>query len=445
MTPSPEQLPVRRLGIASATAVVIASMIGTGVFTTTGFLVEALGSPFTVLAAWVVAGALALCGALSYAELAAALPRNGGEYQLLGRIYHPAVGFIAGVISLVVGFAAPLSASALAFGHYLAVVFPVVPPVGAAMGIIVLAALAHGLDVAWGARAQHLMTFVQIAVIAVMIAVGLTLGQPARVVDASTRFTADALLSPQFAVALIFVSFAYSGWNGAVYLAGEVKTPARTLPIALIAGTTIVAVLYVGVNVVMLAAVPARELAGVVEVANTAAVRLVGAGGGRLLSAVIAFALASSVSAMLMAGPRVYEAMGRDYSILEALAYRTRRGAPLVSVAVQTALALVMVVTATFGWLLGFIGFTLSICAMLTVVGVVVLRYREPDLPRTYRAWGYPVTPILFAGLSTWMALHSIVEQPASSLAGLAVIVVSALAYGVVMRVGKAGKTAVLT
>lgn len=426
--------PPARLGPGAATALVVASMIGTGVFTTTGLLVEALGSPLAVLAAWGAGGALAATGALSYAELVAALPRNGGEYQLLSRIYHPAVGFAAGVVSFVVGFAAPLAASALAFGRYASAALGWVHPAPLAMGVVVVFAVAHGVDVGWGARVQGALTSVLVLVILLATAVGLGLGDPARVLDAAASPALPAVLSPAFAVALVLVSFAYSGWNGASYVAGEVRAPSRTVPRSLVVGTALVTGVYLALNVAFLSAAPASDLAGVVEVAHVAAARLAGAGAARFVSAVVAVTLASSVGAMLLAGPRVAAEMGRDYPALAVLSRRTARGAPAAAVAAQAALALAMIATASFGALLAYIGFTLSACAGLTVLGVLVLRAREPRLVRPVLAWGYPVTPLLFVALSTWMISRALVDRPASSLAGAATVVISLLLYAVAAR-----------
>jgi APA family basic amino acid/polyamine antiporter len=223
-------------------------------------------------------------------------------------------------------------------------------------------------------------------------------------------------------VALVYVSFAYSGWNGAVYLAGEVRSPSRTLPRALLAGTAVVAVLYLALNAVFLASAPPGELAGVVEIGHVAATRLLGPGAGRALSALVALALAASVSAMLMAGPRVSAAMGQDYPALAPLARRTRHGGPAVAVGVQAAIATAMIATSSFGTLLVYVGFTLSLVAGLAVLGVFVLRRREPDLPRPVRTRGYPATPLVFVLLSAWMTAHALAERPGAALSGLATI-----------------------
>jgi len=425
----------RRIGTAAATALVAASMIGTGVFTTTGFLVRDLGSPLAVLGAWAAGGLLALCGALSYAELSGALPFNGGEYQLLGRIYHPSVGFAAGVVSLVVGFSAPLAASALAAGHYLAAAVPGLRPGVVAVALVVALSLLHALHVRLGARAQTAVTALEVALVLAFAAAGAVRGDPSLLAARPTPPSAGA---PAFAVALVYVSFAYSGWNGAVYVAGEVRDPSRALPRALVAGTALVAALYLALNAAFLASAPAAELAGVVEVGHVAAVRLLGPGAGRIASALVALCLASSVSAMLMAGPRVYESMGRDHRALAVLARRTRQGGPAAAVALQAALALAMIATASFGTLLLYVGFTLSLVAGLTVLGVVVLRRREPELARPYRTWGYPATPLVFVGLSLWMAAHAVVQRPAAAWAGLGTVGAALALHAALGRVRRA-------
>jgi APA family basic amino acid/polyamine antiporter len=418
----------RRLGLTTAVLLVVADMVGSGVFTTSGVLLEELGSPFSVLAAWLAGGFLALCGALTYGELTAALPENGGEYHLLGRIYHPAVGFTAGVISLAVGFSAPVALTSLAFGDYLAALVPGIPPVGAAAALVVLLSLLHALHVGAGGGVQNLFAAAKVVLILAFIGAGLALGDPVRLATGA-RSTLEALPSPAFAVGLILVFFAYSGWNGAAYLAGEVRDPGRTLPRALGLGTAIVIVLYLGLNAVFFMAVPASVLAGEVEVGHLAAVHLFGAEAGAIFSGAIALALISAVSAMIMAGPRVYEAMGRDCPRLAFLRRRSRRRGPVVSIALQGALSLIMIATSSFGALLAYVGFTLSICAALTVLGAVKLRLSEPRLRRPYRIWAYPVTPILFVVLAVWMVVHSLVERPAAALAGGGTIALGLVLY----------------
>ncbi len=416
-------IPIPRLiGPGTAVLAVVANMIGAGVFTTTGFLVRDIGSPSAILLAWGLGGLIALCGALSYAELVADISENGGEYRLLSRIYHPALGVCAGLVSLVAGFSAPIAASALAFGSYLHAIWAPASPALAGMVLIVIVSTLHALDVRAGGGVQNLFTVAKVLLIALFIGGGLLASDLGRLSAPTIAPLGESLLSPPFAVGLIFIAFAYSGWNAAAYLAGEVRNPTTNLPLALIAGTCLVAALYVGLNAVFLSSAPAAELAGKVEVGHVAATHLFGGRAGGLLSALIACALVSSVSAMTMVGSRVYEAMGTDFRALAGLRRESRFGGPARAIALQSTLAIVMVLGASFESLLTYIGFLLSLSAALTVAGVIVLRRREPERSRPYRAFGYPWTPIVFILFSAWMICHALAARPVQALAGLATI-----------------------
>lgn len=423
----------RRIKGRTAAFLVVASMVGTGVFTTSGLLLEDLRSTPVVLLAWVLGGVLALTGALSYAELVAALPHNGGEYQLLSTIYHPSVGFASGVVSFVVGFSAPIAASAIAFGQYLHAVWPAIPAMPAALVLVVGMCTVHAFRVGVGSGAQDVLTVFKIVLVVGFVAAGAAFIEPARL-GWSERGFVEASLSPAFAVALIYVTFSYSGWNAATYVAGELEDPGRALPLALIAGTAIVTVLYLAVNVVFLAGAPPEALSGEVAVGHVAASHLLGETAGTALSLIIALGLVSTVGALIMTGTRVLDAMGRDHGPLARLAQRATGGGPFVAVALQGVAAVIMVATSSFDALLGYIGFTLSIFAALTVLGVIVLRVRQPELERPYRTWGYPVTPIVFVALMTWMILWSVSEAWRSALWGAATIGVGLLLWLAVRR-----------
>ncbi|NOZ86184.1 MAG: amino acid permease [Deltaproteobacteria bacterium] len=408
---------------------VVADMIGTGVFTTTGFLARDLQSGTAVLAAWLVGGFIAFCGALSYAELISAIPVNGGEYRLLSRLFHPALGFLAGFISLFVGFSAPIAASALAFGKYSSTVMPSVPPLLSALLLIGLFTFLHAFHVILGGTFQNIFTALKLLLIIGLATAGLVGGDPGRVLASDSPSFLTTAFSPIFAVGLIFVYFSYSGWNAAAYIAGEVKRPSLYLPVALLAGTGTVTLLYVLLNWSFLASAPLQDLSGKIEVGHIAATRLFGPGAGKLVSTLIALALVSSVSAMMMAGPRVYQAMGEDFSRLSFLRLRTRHHAPIVAVLLQGSVAALFAITATFEVLLTYIGFTLSLCAGLTALGVIRLRTRHREINRPYSVWLYPVPPILFAGLSSWIALYSLVEQPMAGVAGIVTIGIGLASY----------------
>ncbi len=415
------------LGLFSAMAVVVASMIGTGIFTTTGFLVTDLNDVIPVLIIWLVGGFLALCGAWAYGELSAAIPRSGGEYHFLSRIFHPLLGFLAGWISLIVGFSAPIAAAAIAFSKYIAAVLPSFPTLVGAVGLIVLLSITHIADVKLGSYVQNFFTVLKVVLICIFIVGGLH--HPPVVPLQITNPNWRVMLSPAFATGLIFVFFAYCGWNGATYIINEVKRPRKIIPLALLFGTALVMLLYLLLNLVFLRAVPLSELSGTVEVGHLAATRLFGVTAGKLISSLIAIVLVSTVSAMIMTGPRVYHTIGQDFPLFKKLSSESARGTPLIAICLQAIISIVIVFTATFDMLLNYIGFTLSLSTGLTVAGVIVLRNREPDLKRPYRTWGYPVTPILFIMLSLWMVMHNLIIRPFESIIGIMTIVIGIIIY----------------
>jgi APA family basic amino acid/polyamine antiporter len=424
--------PERPLTLPHALALVVSSMVGTGVFTTAGLMLDAVGSPRLVLATWAAAGLLALAGAAVYAELGAMMPRAGGEYVYLSRAFHPVLGFLSGFVALVVGFAAPTAAGALAFGGTLAALLPAVPPRAAAFALIALTTALHARDVRRANGAQAAVTGLVVLVIAVFVVAALASGRAdwSRLAVSPSKAGGAGPL----AVSLVYAAYAYFGWNGAAYVAGEIRDPQRTLPRALVGGAALVTALYLALNAVFLAAAPASALAGQVDVAAVAARALFGARGGAALTALVAVALAASVSALAMTGPRVVQAMAEDRVFFRALARLNARGAPTRAVLVQGALAALGVATSAFEPLLVYAGFTLSLSAAATVAGAFVLRHREPEAPRPHRALAWPWSGLAFLALSGFMTVFAIRERPIESAAGFATLVVGGGAWALWRR-----------
>jgi APA family basic amino acid/polyamine antiporter len=433
------------LGLWSATLLVVANMVGTGIFTTSGFIIQELGHPLALLACWGVGGLYALAGALCYGELGARYPRAGGEYVFLRESFGEAAAFLSGWISLLVGFSAPIAAAAMAFAAYCLAAagggFPPglqvtwrgltllnLSPATLLAGAAILAlSLLHCHSLLWGSRVQNLLTLFKIALIVAFVLGGLGWGRGdwAHIAVAPT---ADLWLPGRFAVSLVLVSFAYSGWNAAAYLGGEISRPARNIPLALASGTLLVTLLYLLLNLTFLYALAPGDMAGVLEVGERAALALFGPGISHLLAGAVALSLLSLISAMIMTGPRVYLAMAQDGLFFAGLGRRGSRGTPGNAILLQAGLALLLVLTASFDYLLLFIGVTLSLFSLLTVAGLLLLRRRDPrpDLP--YRTVGYPLTPLFFILLTLWIAGFSLHARPVLSLAGLA-----ALASGLVL------------
>jgi basic amino acid/polyamine antiporter, APA family len=417
--------PRSSLGFAAALATVVANIVGTGVFTTLGFQVLGTTDGFALLALWGVGGLIALAGALCYGELSAAIRGSGGEYRFLGRIYSPAVGTVAGWVSVAVGFAAPVALAAMALGRYAGPLLQI-PAGPLAVAAIVAATGVHLLAPEVGGKVQVAVTTLKVLLIVAFVAVGLA----APSTDLAFAPSAESLgqmTSGSFAISLIFVSYAYTGFNAAAYFQGEVTDAERNVPRSLVSGTLLVTALYMGLNWVFLRTTPITELAGQVEVGAIAAERIFGPAGGRLMSGVIALLLISTISAMTLAGPRVIEAMAEEHPPLRPLAERTPTGSPRRAVLLQGALALLFVLTDSFEGILTYAGFTLNLFLVLAVVGVLVLRRREPALPRPYRVWGYPWTPLFFAAFSIWSLLVVVRDRPMEAVGGVVTLGVAAL------------------
>ena len=417
----------RKVGLITCTALAMANMIGTGVFTSLGFQVQALHSPFLILLVWLLGGVVAFCGALSYAELSAALPRSGGEYNFLSAIYHPAIGFMSGFVSLAVGFSAPIALSAMALGKYLAAALPGVSATSVSVVVVLLLAAMHSLTVRASGNFQVVITALKVALICAFIALGFYLGGSLFFVPQKGDFA--LAFSGPFAVSLMFVLYSYSGWNAAAYIIGEVREPQRIVPSALLLATIIVTILYVLLNAIFLASGPANAFAGKIAVGEIAARNLLGEQGGRVMAALISGGLISSVSAMTWAGPRVAQAVGRDFPALRFFARTSPGGVPRVAIAVQTLLVLIMLATATFEAVLLYAQFSILACSLLTVLGVLVLRWRQPDLPRPFRCFGYPLTPIVFLALNLFAMVYTALERPQQALAGLATLLLGIALY----------------
>jgi len=428
----------RYISYYTATAVVVSNMIGTGVFTSLGFQVAGIHSGFALIALWLLGGIASLLGALCYGELGAALPRSGGEYNYLSKIYHPAVGFLSGWVSATVGFAAPVAAASMAFAEYFKRGTDMHPLMLAgrdcssallATSIIVLVSGIHFLKVHIGSRFQNIFTSVSILTILFIIVNGLFAGHTG---DASFAPSASAfhdILSPSFAISFFFVSFAYSGWNAAAYIAGEMNNVQENLPKALLRGTVFVTLLYILLNFVFLYTTPMADMAGKKEVGFIAATSIFGTLGGKIMAVIIAVKLISTISSMTLAGPRIISVMGEDLSVFKMLSVKNKHNVPATAILTQSCIALLFVFTASFDQIIRFIGFTLNLFTFLTVLGLMILRIREPDLPRPFKTPGYPVTPLIFLAISLWLIWFGVSAEPLESLAAIGIVLSGLVIY----------------
>ncbi len=438
-----------RYSTGTAIAVVVANMVGTGVFTSIGFQILDIQSSFVLLMLWLVGGLLALCGALTYAELASRLPRSGGEYNLLSQLYHPAVGFISGWVSLTVGFAAPTALAAMTFAAYLDSAVGHLLPVNrqlAALLLVLVITVVHGRDHKASGGLQNWFTLIKILLIALFVcAVTLSTDTPQPVHLLPSAGDGTLLLSSAFAVSLIYVNYAYTGWNAATYITGEIENPARSVPLVLIGGTAIVIVLYLALNATFLYAVPMDLLAGKVEAGVIVAENTFGALGAMLMGGMLSLLLISTVSAMLMAGPRVLQVMGEDFRLFRLLAVKNAGGVPRRAVYTQGALAALFILTSTFESVLVFSGFILGLSSLATVLGIFVLRARhgegrQPGVA-AYRTWAYPLPPLIYSAIMLWTLGFITVDRPLEARAAAVIIVLGLVSYLLTERHSRAGKS----
>lgn len=435
MQPAPTYSPCMstesRYGPYAAASVVVANMIGTGVFTSLGFQLLDIQSTFPLLMLWVVGGVAAFCGAITYAELGAAIPRSGGEYIFLSRIYHPAAGFVSGWISASIGFAAPTALAAITFGAYLSSVFPTLPEVWLAVGLVCVLTAIHATTHRNSSVLQSSFTTLKVVLIVGFCLAALVLTPaPQPVALLPTSGDGTLIFSSAFAVSLIYVSYAYTGWNAATYLTSELEDAQRSLPWILGGGTALVLVLYVALNYAFLRAAPAAEMVGQVEVGYIAATYIFGPVGAKIMGITLALLLVSTVSAMIVAGPRVLHVIGEDYPTFRLLARTNADGIPTTAIVTQAGLAILFIVTASFESILVFSGFVLGLNSLLTVAGVFVLRVREPDLVRPYRTWGFPITPVIYLGLTAWTLTYLALDRPLEAGVALLLIVAGGVLYG---------------
>ena len=419
-----------KIGFLTATALVISNMVGTGIFTSLGFQLVEIQHCASILALWLVGAVIALCGALVYGEIGSAIPRSGGEYVYLGKIYHPVLGFLSGFISMTVGFAAPAAISSIAFGTYCIRVFDLPSPIPPAALLLCLLTILHCFHNRMSAALQLTVTTVNICMMLFFIVAGLrtALPVPRGFCSPDVNMLKD-LVKPACAVALVFVTYAYTGWNAAAYIAGELDRPQMILPRSLVAGTVLVGFLYLLMNFTFLATAPAHELAGQLEVAFISARYIFGLAGAKITASMICLLLVASVSSLVFIGPRITAEIGKDIPLLGFFSVLSRTGIPVRAILLQFTISLSLILTTTFEQALTYVGFTLNLCSLLVVGGVVVHRKRYPYDLRPFTTPLYPVPVVLFCAFMIWNLVYLLIERPVQSLAGLATLCAACCVY----------------
>jgi APA family basic amino acid/polyamine antiporter len=432
----------RQLGIFPATNIVVANMIGAGIFTTSGLLMAGLNDPVLMLSLWFIGGIIALCGALSYGELGAAMPGAGGEYLFLSKLYHPVFGFLSGWVSFIVGFSAPIAASAIGFSEYFCRAIPAIPafldtegimdPVATktllSVTVILVFSFIHYRGIKSGALIQNVLTILKVSLIVFLLLAGFLSGK-----GDMANFTAGEGVTHGLAgwktigLSLMWIMFAYSGWNASTYLGAEIKNPAKTLPRSLILGTGIVMFLYLSINVLYIYGIKPDEMKGVISVGGLAMGNLFGRSADTLFSLLISFALFSSLSAFIIIGPRVYYSMAKDGLFFKSVSkIHPRFQVPSNSILLQCAMAVILTLSGTFEQVLTYMGFALGIFPVLTVVGVFRLRINDRQ---AIKMAGFPVTQIIYILTGVTILILAFLERPAESSIALLTVAAGIPAY----------------
>jgi basic amino acid/polyamine antiporter, APA family len=429
----------RRLGPLDAAVIVISNVIGVGIFTTPGIVATMVPNPGVMLAVWAFGGALAFAGALAYAELAARRPQAGGEYVYLRESFGGLAAFLTGWTSFVAGFSGAIAAGAVGLTAYLDRLLPGVGHSSAvAVAFIIALALVHARGLGPGRVVQTALTLLKVGALVAFVVIGFAVAVPAS--PGVAAGPPPPVRLPMLLLALVFVMFSYSGWNAAVYVAEEVREPSRNVPLGLAIGTAAVVGLYLSLNALYLRVVPHAELSGTVSVGELAAARLFGPAAATMFAGVAIIIILSSMSAMTVAGPRVYFAMARDGAFFPAAArvhpkYRT----PAVAIFAQAIWSAILVLSGTFDQLLTYTGFAIILFSALAVLSLFFVRRRGEDT-KTFRAWGYPWAPAVFSLVGFAIVGNTIVNAPRPAFAGLAVMFAGVPLYWWMKRTNRAGR-----
>lgn len=442
---------MRKLGLWPGVGLVAANMIGAGVFLSAGFMAQDMG-PGPILLAWLVGAVLALAGATAYAAVARLVPRSGGEYRYLSELLHPALGYLAGWTSLLVGFSAPIAVDALAAGAFSRTLFPGLDPRWVGAVLVVALTAVHAVGLRTSARVQNLLVLLKVVLLLGFVALGLVKGSSAWPTWAPPGAGAHGFPLGAFVGSLFYIAFAFSGWNAAIYAAEEFETPEKTVPRAMLIGCGLVAVLYLIVNWIFVANLTPQEATAIfsysdalqqpgaqpVTLGHLIVRDLAGEGGGKLMSIATVIVFVSAMSAMTFVGPRIYAAMARDGFLPKALAGAEGRP-PVGSVLLQGALALVILFTHSLQEALGNVGAILVLFAALTVLGLFRVRFARPDLPRPSAL--SLAAAALYVVSAAYMLYFGFKDKP-SLLVWIGVIVAVALgAYAATLAVQRARRT----
>jgi basic amino acid/polyamine antiporter, APA family len=441
---------LRKMNLLDSTFLVIGAIIGSGIFMTTGFIAEYLPSPFMILIVWLLGGFFAMSGALAFAELGAMYPRAGGQYIYLREAYGPWAGFLfgwgffwviecGGVAALAVGFAeyfgyfvpALSTKTYLLKSHLLGFDYSLSAGQLIAVASILFLSAINYIGIKSGIVVQNIFTFLRIAAVAVFIILGLTIGSKAGVVSFEGLMTGDMSFSIKlFGLALIAVLWTYDGWYSINCAAGEIKNPGKNIPRSLILGTLSVTLIYFLMNIVYVSALPIERMKGVARIGELASTQLFGSTATFFISATIMISIFGCLSASILYGPRVFLAMAQDRCFFKSMRYiHPRYRVPTKAIVWQGIWSSLLCLSGTYQDLFEYVVFALVIFWAATGLAVIILRSKQPETPRPYKAWGYPVLPILFVLINLGVFLNTIWAQPRKSLIGLIILIAGIPAF----------------
>ena len=409
-------------------------MIGTGVFTSLGYQLLDIQSGFSIIMLWFIGGVISLFGALSYSELASALPKSGGEYYLLSRILHPSIGLSAGIISSTVGFSAPAVLAAIALANYLKPIFVNINVSILAATVIILLNILHSFSLGFGKSFQVWSTLLKLFTMILFIFAGIFFSDKQNISFSPKLEDLKIVLSPEFAVNLVWVSYAYAGWNSSVYVVGEIVKPNKNIFKSILIGTLLVAAFYVMLNYVFLIVSPIESLKGEIEIGYISSVNLFGEKSAKLISILIGLLLLSTVSSYVYVGPRIIQAIGEGYDKLSFLSKINQNGVPFNAFIIQLVISLGFILSSTFEEVVLYTGIILIITTSITVCSLIYLRLKEPDLNRPYKVWGYPFTPFIFIILNSWILVYTVYLKPTESIIGICLMIFSLGLFFVLKR-----------
>jgi len=426
----------RKISVWTAASIVVANMIGTGVFTSVGFQLSAVQNTWSIILLWVGGGVLSLFGAFAYAELGTHFKDSGGDYIFLARVFHPMMGFLTAWAGLTVGFSAPVALAAIAITKYLAP-FGLNGNLTLAIGVILLITLMHSFTIRHSSSMQNLSTIIKVVFIVVLIALGFFLpATPGNAIRLDGSWKHE-IWQTSYAISMVFVTYSYVGWNSAAYIVEEVDMPKRNIPRALIGSTVVISILYILFQIVLLRNGSVDQLKGREEVTFIAFDNLLGTLGGKWVSFFIAIQLVATISGYLWVGPRVTWAMAKEHKTWKPLSKVNKHGIPVRAVWLHAALAILLTVTGSFEKVLLYAGVVLQLVSSLAVASSLFIKNREKG---SFLAPLHPWPQIIFLVFSLWILVYSMINKPAESLAGFGILGVGMLFYWYDRRVSRGSR-----